>query len=181
MENDNDLSQLAQEPEVKTQDTPEVPPVRDASFYYQQRQKEKAQKVSETDTEDLDTLVNQKVEERLGTLTATLDKSTREQEARDFFMENPEFVPYKDKILAWGSDTSRKHLPLSSVAFEAVGKENLAKIYGEKALAQEREARQSRVGGGVIRRDAGATSKLSVDRVNSMTDAELDAAIKQHM
>lgn len=172
MENNNDPLQ---------QGADEMPPVQDASYWYNKRQEEKASKQREISVEEeAEQLANQKLEEKMSAMSERFENTVRTQELKNYFAENPEFKEYEAKITAWWNDPSRRHLPVSSVALEAVGKDNLARIYGERALNQEREAKSSRIGLGSTRREVGS-ERLTPEKIETMSDAELNAAIKQRM
>lgn len=135
-------------------DTP--PPVRKtASDYYKERQDRKAAKKAnsqkdddkgkngndidddddEVDPED-EELISKVVERKFKPVLDKIAASEEEQEAKAFFEENPEFKAHETKILKWWKDPSRRHLPISTVALEAVGYKNLIKLGAQK----EREA-----------------------------------------
>lgn len=179
MENeDKDL--LNQEQEQQEEEQEEItPPTRNASYYYQKRQEEKAQREAGYDDSEIDSLVEKKLEERLGHMTESFDKTVRQQEIKSFLAENPEFKGQEKKIETWWNHPSRRQLPLETVALEALGKKELARIYAEQALNQDREARQTRVGGSTVRREGGAPT-LTPEKIATMSDKDLDAAIRSH-
>lgn len=156
-----------------------TPPTRSASYYYQKRQEEKAQRDSGYDDSEIDSLVEKKLEEKMGHMTESFDKTIRQQELKTFLSENPEFAGQEKKIETWWNHPSRRQLPLETVALEALGKKELARIYAEQALNNDREARQTRVGGSTVRRE-GTSPALTAEKIRSMSDADLDAAIKSH-
>ena len=91
MENeDKDL--LNQEQEQQEEEQEEItPPTRNASYYYQKRQEEKARREAGYDDSEIDSLVEKKLEERLGHMTESFDKTIRQQELKSFLSKNPEF------------------------------------------------------------------------------------------
>lgn len=156
-----------------------TPPTRNPSYYYQKRQEEKAQRDSGYDESEIDSLVEKKLEERMGHMTESLDRTVRQQELKSFLSENPEFAGNEKKIETWWNHPSRRQLPLETVALEALGKKELARIYAEQAINQDREARQTRSGSSTVRKEGGAPA-LNADKIRSMSDHDLDAAIRAH-
>lgn len=155
-----------------------TPPVRHhPSYYVEQRRNARAQQNMDDDQDDIDAKVDSKVSEHLSKFSETIDSTNRDRDLREFLHDNPEFKEEERKIAKWWSDPSRKHLPLMTVALEAVGPEKLRKMYAEQALRDEREARQTKVGGSVARREGGSIA-LTPEKISAMTDRELDAAIK---
>jgi hypothetical protein len=171
-------AQSKAEQDRKNSEDSTPPPVRHhPSYYVEQRKNARARQEEEEDQDDIDARVDSKVNEHLSKFSETIDSTNRERDLREFLQENPEFKEDERKIAKWWSDPSRRHLPLSTVALEAVGQAKLRKIYAEQALRDEREARQTKVGGSVARRE-GSSIALTPEKIATMTDKELDAAIK---
>jgi len=176
MEIENEEILLDQENDESEQ---ENPPVRSASYYYQKRQEEKARREESYSDDDLNILVEQKLEEKMSHMTESFDKTIRTQELKSFLAENPEFAGQEKKIETWWNHPSRRQLPLETVALEALGKKELARIYAEQALNQERESRSTKIGGSTVRREGGAPT-LNPDKIARMSNQELDDAIRSH-
>jgi len=157
----------------------EMPPVRDASYYYELRHKGKKQS-SDDDVQDDDFYmkVNRIVDQRVGAVKDSIDTQARTVELKEFIENNPEFKEFSPKIAKWWSDPSRRHLPVGTIALEAVGTENLRKIYMEQGKQYAKEVSASRTFGGSSARNLGEV-KVSKEQINSMSPKELNDFIRK--
>ena len=138
------------------------PPVRKtASDFYKERQERKMARSQAKETQDDgkkdkedeevapedEDLISKVIEKRYGGVLKDLQSKNEAaedaKEATDFFAENPEFKPYEAKILKWWGDESRRHLPISTVALEAVGFKTLIKLGAEKERQAADKAKQT--------------------------------------
>lgn len=172
--------QNGQDPQQSSQQ--DTPKVRDSAYWYEQRHKEKERKQS-AKNDDADPVDqedrNTHYDDRLDRISDNFDRQERKSELRDYLEKNPEFKEFEGKIEKWWSDSSRRHLPVESIALEAVGKTNLERIYGERAKKADREVRSSQYAGGASARNISET-KVTADQVNAMSPKELDEFIRKN-
>jgi len=162
-------------------DTP--PPVRKtASDYYNERHARKSTKVETqkkndddegADDEDVapddEEIISKVIDKRLAPVLEKIVGSEDKEEASKFFNENPEFKPYEAKIAKWWQDPSRRHLPISTVALEAIGYKNLIRIGAQKQKEADEKAAQAKTKGSSAGQDGGSKP------VSEMTTAEFIA------
>lgn len=149
-------------------DTP--PPVRkSATDYYNERQERKAAKQANSqkkdddgkneDDDDIDPedeeLISKVVNKKFAPVLEKIASQEEAQEAKDFFESSPEFKPFENKILKWWKDPSRRHLPIATVALEAVGYDNLIKLGAQRERAATEKAKKSNSGGGAPANETG--------------------------
>jgi len=113
-----------------------------------------------------------------------LDRFLREQAEKEdkqalasFLDKNEEFKPFEKKIQRFMSDPSRNHLPIETVALEAVGLDNLFKIAGKRKQVADEKADDMKMGGG-NNRDTGDGKK---DDVWGMSSEEFAQKQKEIM
>jgi len=166
-------------------DTP--PPVRKtASDYYNERHARKSTKVdtqnkdddkADNDGDDVDAddeeVISKVIDKRLAPVLEKIVGSEDKEESTKFFTENPEFKPYEAKIAKWWQDPSRRHLPISTVALEAVGYKNLIKIGAQKQKEADEKAAQTKTKGSSAGQDGGSKP------VAEMSTAEFQAKREQ--
>jgi hypothetical protein len=180
---DNDKSKKKED-----SDDDKEPPVRKSpSDFYKARQARKAakenQSTSKKNNDDEDNkdgdddiapedeeIINKVVDKKLQPLIDQATTAADAQEAKDFFSESPEFKPFKAKIMKWWSHPTRRHLPLSTVALEAVGYKNLIKIGAQRHQDADDKAKKLNSGGGNSPKGTGGKKSFA-----DMTDAEFQA------
>lgn len=174
----------------------DAPPVRKtASDYYKERQ-ERKKAVSQAknakddagddekgsdDDEDIspedEALIEKVIKKRYGhvfeNITAEKEAAADREEATKFFEEKPEFKPFEAKILKWWGDPSRRHLPIETVALEAVGFNNLVKIGAQLERQAAEKAKQTSTTGGGAKANGGQKS------IADMSDDEIRALNQQ--
>lgn len=122
--------------------------------------------VDPADKEVIDRQVKKQLKPVLDHFTAQADK----QEAETYFAANPDFKPYEAKIMKWWNDPTRRHLPINTVALEAIGVKNLIRIGAQRQKAADDKARKTSTGGGSSTRDAGGSKPVA-----EMSNAEFEA------
>jgi len=157
-----------------------APPVRKtASDYYNERHARKSAKVDTQKKNDDDgaddedeiapddeEVISKVIDKRLAPVLEKIVGSEDKEEATKFFNENPEFKPYEAKIAKWWQDPSRRHLPIATVALEAVGYKNLIRIGAQKQKEADEKAAQTKTKGSSANNDGGSKP------VSEMTNAE---------
>ena len=175
-EDDSEFEDDGAEPEVRE---------KDKSYYIGLRHGKKAAKQaapkdesddgdaddSDSDDEDLDDeeidAFNQSVQEAVSPLVERLTKEDNQRELRDFVSENPEFKPYQSKIERYMNHKTRQHLPLTTIAMEAVGPQGMMKIGAKMARQSDQKKSGSRVDTG-----GGKRGVPEGKSVNDMTNEE---------
>lgn len=122
----------------------------------------------DVDPEDA-ALIDSRVDKRIKPLIDQITTQADRDEANAFFSEHPEFKPYEAKITRWWQHESRRHLPIKTVAMEAVGFDNLVKMGAQRKQGAVDKAKKLNSGGGA---PASNTGKKSV---NEMTNEEFEA------
>lgn len=139
------------------------------------KQAKTAQKSDDEGEEDDDGLDPEDAEILSGAIkkavTPLTEKLAAEEDAKElgnFLGEHPHFKPYKAKIERFMKHESRRHLPVSTIAMEAVGPEGMMKI-GAK-LARTADVKKGGSQGGPA--GGGNRSKVQGKSVTDMTPAE---------
>lgn len=161
--NQDDKAKADDQSKAGGEDNDTPPPVRKtASDFYKERQAKKAAKANsqnddddgenEDDSdEDVDPgdekIINKVVSKKFAPILEKIQAQEETQEANDFFKANEEFKPFEGKILKWWKDPSRRHLPIETVALEAVGYKNLLKIGAQREKEAILNAKKSSSGG----------------------------------
>jgi hypothetical protein len=119
------------------------------------------QKAGEGKDNDKFSDVDEYIKEKYGDKLEMLDKlaeQTEEQEIRqeveDFVRDNPDFEKYQKKILKYATHPSRKHLPVSSVAYEVAGND-LLQIGAKRAAEVKAKANKTKTGTSLSGADGG--------------------------
>lgn len=164
------------------------PPVRKSpSDFYKARQARKAAKGNQStskknnDDENGDEgddeiapedeeIINKVVDKKLQPLIDQATTAADAQEAKDFFAVSPEFKPFEAKILKWWSHPTRRHLPISTVALEAVGYKKLIQLGAQRGKDADDKAKKLNSGGGNAPKGTGGKKSVA-----DMTDAEFMA------
>lgn len=155
---------------------------RDKSYFIGLRHGKKAAKAAQETQDDGDDEGGDLDDEDLQVLDSVVgkavkplaDKLAQQEDAEalsSFMTENPAFKPYKAKIERFMKHDSRKHLPIETVAMEAVGIKELIRI-GSKLGKQSSFKKQTSgpsTGGG----NRGGAPKKSF---SDMSEAEFAAA-----
>ncbi len=93
-------------------------------------------------------------------------EDTREVES--FIAENPDFAPYKAKVMKWMKHESRRALPVEDLFFAVAGRA-MMKIGAQRAQKANEKAKQTQAGGGTNR------EAMKPKDAWAMTDAEFQA------
>lgn len=96
--------------------------------------------------EDGDGDITETVNKAIKPIADKLMKQEDESELSGFLTQNPHFKPYEKKIRRFMQHDSRSHLPISTVAMEAVGPDTMLKI-GAK-LARNADTKKDASKGG---------------------------------
>lgn len=103
---------------------------------------------SDDDIDDDDAKIIQKqVAKVLSPFLAKQMQDEDTQEIGDFVKANPDFAPYSDKVKRFAQHPSRKDMPIQSIFYEVAGND-LLKIGAERAKKADKEAKDTRAGGG---------------------------------
>ena len=142
-------------------------------YFAEKRIANKKQKEDENDDDDDgidpedEEMVNKVVRKHYGSKLDEVDLQADKAELSEFISDNPAFKPYQAKILKFWRDPSRNHLPVETVAMEAVGYKNLVKI-GAKLEKQASINAKKEV-------NVGNSGGLEVKKkVKDMSDKEFD-------
>ena len=107
-------------------------------------------------------IIDKVVSKRIAPLIKqTLDVADN-SDIKDFLKENPEFKPFEAKARRWIKDPSRQHLPISTVFYEAAGYKNILKIGADRKTKADKEADDTKTGGGSSRTPEGGPSVLDI-------------------
>jgi len=97
----------------------------------------KLKKSNETTTEEpndqTDPNVREVVREELKGMTQHLREQQDEVEIKNFFDSNPAYGEHEAKARKYWNHESRRHLPFSTVALEAIGMDNIMKAGADQA------------------------------------------------
>lgn len=150
-----------EEPTVRKRMSP-----KDFIIQRQQRKIEKLKSKTETsDEEDSETgdseiapedeeLISKVVAKRFAPILSKTMADEDNAEIAGFIAENPDFKPYEAKIRKFMSHDSRRHLPVSTIAYEVAGKD-LMKLGAERSRKADEEASHTQTGGGAARGGTG--------------------------
>ena len=146
------------EPEVRKKDK------KDFIIERLQKKNEKLQgkaQEEERSDEDLDdyepndiSAVEKIVDKKLAPLVEQQRQAEDKAEVDSFVTENPQFKPYKDKMLKYRSHPAYEQVPIQHIANIVAGKD-LAKLGASEALRAQEEAKQAQMGGGSARGKTG--------------------------
>lgn len=139
---------------AEAQDDGSEPPVRRSPDYYigmrhakkqareQAREKAKEQYGDEEDEDqDGDVDMSTAISEAVKPIAQKLAQQEDEKELTTFLAGNPAFKPYEKKIRRFMTNETRAHLPITTIAMEAVGPDGMLAI-GAK-LARESDTKKS--------------------------------------
>lgn len=93
------------------------------------------------------TNIQDAVAEALKPFTDKMVEQETKDEVDNYISENPEFKPYAKKIMKFANHPTRKHLPIETVALEAVGRKGLLQIGAKRAQEADAEGKQTQSGG----------------------------------
>lgn len=164
---DEDGSGDGDDDEDSFQDDGADPTVRDSSYYIGMRHGKKAAKAAKKDTdqgkgddddEDGGTdgdddddihpedreILNDAVRKAVEPLTSKLAEQEDAKELQAFLTGNPAFKPYEKRIERFMKHPTRKHLPVATVAMEAVGPEGMMKIGARMARSADHKKQTSK-------------------------------------
>lgn len=121
------------------------------------------------DPEDVE-LLDGAIKTAVKPLTEKLAAEEDAKELNNFLGENPHFKPYKAKIERFMKHETRRHLPVSTIAMEAVGPAEIMKIGAR--LARQADVKKGSSQGGTA---GGGRQKQAGKSVSEMSDAEFAA------
>ena len=168
--------------DAEHEDDGSEPPVRDSSYYIGLRHGKKAvkqtakEKESDDDSdsgddEDLtpeeEDALNKHIQEAVSPLVERITAEDNAKELNSFLSENPDFKPFKAKIERYMNHDTRKHLPVTTIAMEAVGPEGMMKIGAKMARQSDQKKSGSRADTG-----GGSRNAPQGKSVMDMSDAE---------
>lgn len=144
------------EPEVRKRDK------KDFIIERLQKKNEKLQAKandSEDDEEDEDEnpdsqSVEAIVDKKLAPVLKQQQEAEDKAEVEGFIADNPQFKPYRDKMLKYRSHPAYEQLPIQHIATIAAGKD-LMKLGASEAAKADQEAKQGQMGGGSARGKTG--------------------------
>lgn len=175
-DDDSDSDSDEDEEEETFEDDGSEPTVRDTSYYVGLRHGKKAARQSKKDTnagdddegdgsddddEDDDIhpedreILNSAVQNAVKPLTDKLAKQEDAKELNAFLTENPAFKPYEKRIERFMQHPTRKGLPVSTIAMEAVGTEGMMKIGARMARSADHKKQTSKSAPGGGKRGGG--------------------------
>lgn len=93
-------------------------------------------------------------------LTEKLAAQEDREELNEFLGKNPAFKPYQKRIERFMKHPSRAHLPITTVAMEAVGPEGMMKIGARMARSADTKKQTSKGGNGSGPRGGAAKPKV---------------------
>lgn len=152
-------------------------------YFAEKRLANKKQDKSESDNEgdkeedeiapEDEEMVGKVIRKQYGNKFDQMDAQADKSELKEFISDNPDFKPYQAKILKFLQHPSRNHLPIQTVALEAVGLKNLIK-FGAKIGKKADDRARKESGGGH------STSRASGEKkVADMSDKEFDAEVEK--
>jgi hypothetical protein len=148
-----------EEEEPAPEDDGTEPPVRrDPSYFVglrkgkkaarqQQRKEDKGDEGEDDDSDDEED-VEKVVEKAIKPLAERIFGQEDKNELENFMLKNPLFKPYEAKIKRFAKHESRAHLPIATIAMEAVGPEGMMKLGAKLARSADTKKLQSKGGGG---------------------------------
>ena len=138
---------------------PPVRPRTNADWVALRRQKkiEKMQQGDKSGNEDSPDEEQDRFDPRVDELLKEREAAEIDKEIADFVKENPEFGEFAEKAKRWSQHESRQNVPVRSIMFELAGAK-LMKIGAERARQADREAKESRTGGGSYEPESGNKS-----------------------
>lgn len=151
-------------------------------FSEKHKEEKKVDKETEDDDDDEEdndiapedeAMVDKVIRKRYGSKFDQLDEKADEGEVKDFVADNPQFKPYKSKILKYLKHPSRSHLPVKTIALEVAG-DDLMKLGAKKGKQADLKAKK-KAGGGHSPSSAGGSGKSTSD----MSDKEFDAEVER--
>jgi hypothetical protein len=144
-------------------DDGEAPKVRDKKDFIIQRLKEKNDRLAagknkdkkddganedeDEISEDDERMVNKVITKNFGDVLTRSEEQQDKGELNEFIGANPEFKNYEAKIWRFWQDPSRRHLPVSTIAYEVAGKD-LLKIGAARGKAADDKAKENSNAGG---------------------------------
>lgn len=137
---------------------------------------------SDEDLDDYDpndvSAVEKIVDKKLAPLVEQQKQAEDKAEVDSFVAENPQFKPYKDKMLKYRSHPAYEQIPIQHIANIVSGKD-LAKLGASEALRAQEEAKQAQMGGGSARGKTGEQKSawdLSKDEFEKAKEEKLREA-----
>jgi hypothetical protein len=92
--------------------------------------------------EEDERLVTRVIDKRYGDIFTKQEEAQDKAELSKFLGDNPEFKTYETKIWRFWQHESRRHLPVSTIAYEVAGK-NLLKIGAARAKQADEKAKEN--------------------------------------
>lgn len=137
-------------------DDGEAPAVRDKKDFIIQRLKEKNAKLANKDKnkdddqdddaddipEEDERVINRVIQKNFGDVLSKTEEQQDKSELNEFMGANPDFKKFEQKIWRFWQDPSRRHLPVSSIAYEVAGK-SLLKIGADRAMKANDKAKEN--------------------------------------
>lgn len=91
---------------------------------------------------DDEKVVEKVIEKKYGDYFREMDEEKEAAEINGFIAQNPEFKPYETKIRKFASHPSRRHIPISSIAYEVAGPD-LMRLGAERAKKADEKAKEA--------------------------------------
>lgn len=169
------------EPEIEEKDIPVRRNVQEHIIARQRktieklRSKEDEEAEEEEDgDEDTQSAVAKEVDKRLSPLLATLATEAEEKELQTLLVTSPEAKRYEKRIRAYMQHAAYRNVA-AEVIFHHLAFSEAAKVGSKKKNAADLEAGHSRTAGTPRRRPTKTSQVPTIEELDNMTDAELEA------